>query len=68
MLEMENEDIQSRKREESDRLKALQDGWYREYLAEKRAKDLNSARHQVHTREGYLADFYSARSSDRVLD
>ena len=65
---MRREDYDSQRREDSDRLKALQDVWYSEFIAEKRAKDLDRARHQVQTREGYMSEFYSARSSDRVLD
>ena len=40
LLEMRREDYDSQRREDSDRLKALQDVWYSEFIAEKRAKDL----------------------------
>ena len=65
--EMVVQDAESRERENYERLSALHTLWLNEHRDKKRAEDLNKAREQTATREGYMSDFYRAESSHNIL-
>jgi Ca2+-binding EF-hand superfamily protein len=65
--EMVVQDAESRERENYERLSALHTLWLNEHRDKKRAEDLNKAREQTATREGYMSDFYRAESSQNIL-